>query len=83
MSAHWGQEPGKQSQESLEEPKGLAELINLQLPTAATAHPGELILQHFSGQKKRLGSQKKTPRHIYWLANLQSDSNLVFTTTVR
>lgn len=58
MSAHWNQEPGRQNQESLKEPRGLAELSNLELPTAATAHPGELMLQHFSGQKKPLGSQK-------------------------
>lgn len=57
MSAQWGQEPGEQSQESLEEPRGLEELSTLELPTAAIAHPGELTLQHFSGQKKPLGSQ--------------------------
>lgn len=48
---------GKQSQESLEEPRGLTKLSSLPAAHSSRWPAGGLMLQHFSGQEKHFDSQ--------------------------
>lgn len=77
MYVRWGQELGGAGLGKLGGGWRAQQLY--QLSTAAIAHPGGLMLQHFPMQEEHLDNQT----NWYLLANLQLGSNLVFTATVR